>query len=540
MRFWASVLFSVLLAAPPAARAAVPGDCGTVVIPPGLGVGPGADVTSLNPLLVTSLYNAEAIGLIYESLLWINRYHKIDFSRSIASAVNTPDAGKTYNVTLRPWHWSDGVPVTTKDVLYTFKLIKAFGTNYAGYGTGGMPDIVQSLTASDDEHFTVVLKRRVNPDWFILSGLGQLSPLPAHVWNRYTTDEIWQAQSDPAFFSVVDGPLRLEKLVTGVDAQFTPNPEYEGEPMHFSRFILKFQNSEAQELQGMESGDLDMSNLPFALIAQASHLPGNHVVVLPPTYSWHELIPNIANPATPYFADARVRQALADGINQQEIIDLAMHGHGMAVHGPVPPVPDTFLSPSAKAGDYPTGYNPAKARALLAQAGFTPGPKGILQKNGRDLVFTLQIPAAQPLRLEMAETIQQNLRGIGIAMSVRQVEFNTMLSEMLHQPAAWDAILIGENLAAYPSGEELFVKGGYLNNNGYSDPKMDALVKQSTDAPGLDGLFAYEDYAAAQQPVIFLPNERYSILVRNGMHGVEDFINPLGAWAPEKLWCSSP
>jgi peptide/nickel transport system substrate-binding protein len=55
----------------------------------------------------------------------------------------------------------------------------------------------------------------------------------------------------------------------------------------------------------------------------------------------------------------------------------------------------------------------------------------------------------------------------------------------------------------------------------------------------MGGLFAYEDFASAQQPVIFLPNEQYSILVRNGIHGVQDFINPLGVWAPEKLYCTA-
>ena len=155
-------LFALLASttAPLPSSAQGPQNCGTIVIPPGLGIGPGADVTSFNPLLISSLYNQEAAYLMFEQLLWINRYHQIDWSRSIASAVTTPDNGKTYDVTMRPWKWSDGVPVTSADVLYAFQLIKAFGTSYSGYGSGGMPDIVQSLTAQDSEHFTIVLKRR--------------------------------------------------------------------------------------------------------------------------------------------------------------------------------------------------------------------------------------------------------------------------------------------------------------------------------------------------------------------------------------------
>jgi peptide/nickel transport system substrate-binding protein len=533
--------FSLLLFASVASASpvfAIAQNCGTIVVPPGVGLGPGADVTSFNPLFVTSEYNQEAINLIFEQLIWINRFHEIDWQRSIASAVTTPDQGKTYNVTLRTWHWSDGSLVTTADVLYAFKIIKVFGTNYAGYGVGGMPNIVQSLTATDATHFTLVLKRQVNPQWFILNGLAQLQPLPAAAWGNDTPDEIWQGQSSPAFFKVTDGPLLIHKLVVGVDAEFIPNPRYDGAAMHFNRFIMKFENSEGQELQAVQSHDLDMSNIPFDLYDKALTLPGNYVVTMPPTYSWHELIPNMLNAATPYFADVRVRDAMAAAIDQARIIGLAMHGHGIQDHGPVPTYPPVFLSPAAKAGA-DAGYDPMRARALLAQAGFVRGPDGVMVKDGRRFSFTLQIPAGQPLRIEIAEVIQQDLAAVGIDMKVRQVEFNQILTEMVNEPNNWAAILIAEDISAYPSGEDLFVKGGYLNNNGYSNPEMDRLVAQSTDAPGLGGLFAYEDFAAAQQPVIFLPNEQYSVLVRKGLYGVADFMNPLGNWAPEKLYCEA-
>jgi peptide/nickel transport system substrate-binding protein len=514
-------------------------NCGTIVIPPGLGIGPGADVTAFNPLFITSEYNEEAMNLIFEQLLWVNRFHQVDWSRSIASAVTTTD-GKVYHIKLRHWLWSDGVSVTAADVVYTFKLIRDYGTNYAGYGAGGIPMLVAGMVADDPTDVTVTLKNPVNANWFILNGLAQLIPLPQHVWGHDTDDEIWQGQSSPAFFAVTDGPVLLRKLTVGVDAEFVPNPLYGGAKMHFDRLIMKFENSEGQELQAVQSHDLDMSNIPFDLYDKAVTLPGNYVATLAPTYSWHELVPNMGNKATGFFADVRVRDAMADAINQTQMINLAMHGHGVATHEPVPPVPATFLSPEAKAGDYPTGYDPQKAKTLLAQAGFVPGPDGILEKNGQKFSFILEIPAGQATRIEMAEVMQQDFAAIGIQMTVRQVEFNQMLTQMVNEPQAWQAILIAEDMAAYPSGEELFKTGGYLNNNGYSSPVMDKLITQSTDEPGLDGLYAYENFAAAQQPVIFLPNEQYSILVRKGLHGVGDFINPLGVWAPEKLYCTAP
>jgi peptide/nickel transport system substrate-binding protein len=162
-------------------------DCGTIVVPTGIGISSGADITSFNPLIADSLYNAAAANLMYQGLIWINGHtEEIDWSRSLASAISSPDNGTTYNVTLRPWHWSDGVPVTTADVAYTFRLIKALGTTYSGFGAGGMPNIIKSLNIINATQFQVVLKRRVNPTWYIYNGLEQLLPLPAHSWGRHT------------------------------------------------------------------------------------------------------------------------------------------------------------------------------------------------------------------------------------------------------------------------------------------------------------------------------------------------------------------
>jgi peptide/nickel transport system substrate-binding protein len=531
------LIFALLLANP--AAGAGTKDCGTIIIPPGIGAGTGADVTSLNPQLVQSLYNQEAADLMFMQLIWVNRFHTIDYSRSLAASVTTPDAGKTYNISLRPWHWSDGVAVSAADVAYTFNMVKQLGGTWPGYGTGGMPDIIASFTVNDPTHFTIVLKRRVNPEWFILNGLQTLVPVPAHIWGRYTQDEIWQNQSSPAFFQVVDGPLVIKRLVIGQYAEFVPNPAYEGPKMHFSRFIMKFMDSENAEMQAVESGDLDMANVPFPLWNMAQHLPGLHIVTLEPAYSWNELIPNIANENSTFFADVRVRQALADAISQQQIIQLAMHGQGDPVYNGIPPVPASFLSPAARSKSYPVGYNPQKARALLAAAGFSPGPDGIMQKHGVRLAFTILVPAGQELRIEIAESIQQTLRAAGIEMKVHQVEFNQVLDLLVGAPQKWQAILLATTITPYPTGEASFVTGAFYNNNGYSDPTMDSLITASTDKPGMNGLFAYEDYAAEQQPVIFLPVEKYSVLVRNGLHGVNDFINPLGFWSPEQLYCGA-
>jgi peptide/nickel transport system substrate-binding protein len=531
------LLFCGLLLAPFAQAAGVE-NCGTVVIPPGLGVSSSADITSFNPLMVTSEYNAEAANLMYQPLLWINgKDDKIDWSRSVASAVTTPDNGITYNVTLGDWKWSDGVPVTSADVAYTFKLIKELGTSYVGYGSGGMPDIIKSFSIQSPTQFQVVLTHRVNPTWFIYNGLALLQPTPAHAWGKYSLNQIFQLQSSPKFFSVVDGPLFVKRLDVGLDLVMVPNANYSGPHVHFSRLIFKFLESDGQAVEDVESRDLDMANVPDALWNAVQHLPGIHLVTLPPGEDFNYIALNFRDPAMAFFRDARVRDAMADALDQAGMIKLVYHGLGVEIHGPVPPVPPTFLSPEMKAGNYPVGYDPAKARALLQQAGFAPGPDGIMEKDGKKLSFTYLMSSGDALIEQSAEYEQANFAKIGIQMKIHEIEFNQMLALLDNPHAHWEAAGLAQSYVGYPSGELLFKTGSYYNSGGYSNPEMDRLIQQSTETPGLSGLYAYENFASAQQPVIFQARDQTSVLFNDRIRGVRKFVDSMGNYYPDALYC---
>ncbi len=520
---------------------AAPGDCGTLIIPTGLGVASGADITGINPLLVNSTYNAQAAGLIFQPLFWVNGNSlQIDWSRSIASAVTSPDNGTTFDVKMRPWVWSDGVPVTSADVAYTWKLIQAYGPTYSGYGAGGMPDLVKALNVVGPEEFQVVLKHQVNPQWFIMDGLGQLLPLPAHVWGTYSSDEIYEHQSDVSFFQVVDGPLVPQALKIGQDMVFVPNPKWPGGKLNFSKLILKFVESDGQTVQQLESGELDMINVPMGLWNAVQHLPGTQIVTLAPALGYNEIELNLRNPKVAFLQDVRVREAMEDAIDQKGMIQLINHGLGEEHWGPVAPVPPTFLTPDMKAGHYPVSYDPAHALELLKEAGYARGPDGIMQKDGQRLSFTQLNLTGDAMIEQMTVTTQAYLKRIGIEMKVRDIEFNQMLALLNNPHADWEAAGLGESAVAYPTGEDLFKTGSFENSGGYSDPTMDKLIDESTNKPGLQGLYDYETYASAQQPVILQETASIALLVNSRIKGAADFIDPLYNYYPENLSCTMP
>lgn len=518
-----------LAPAPALARATIAGDCGTLVIPA------TGDVTSFSPLLGTSLANGQAAQLMYAGLLWISATGQIDWSRSLASAVSSPD-GQTYNVTLRPWHWSDGTPVTAADVVYEIGLIRQFGPAYGGFGQGGMPNLLRSVTAADSTHLTIVLTRKVNPQWFIYDGLAQLTPLPAHAWRHISLDQMVQLQSTPSFFNVVDGPLRLAGFSPDQDVTYVPNPTYDGSKMHFDRLVMPFIESDGASIQQIEAGDIDLTALPLELWSGLQHLRNVHVETLAQFPTWNYILLNFRNPDVGFFSDVRVRQAMADAQDQNEIVTLALHGFGYAVYAPINAADSMFEAPSIRAGKFPLQFDPEAARRLLREAGYAPGADGIMHKHGQRLSFVVLSPTGSTETDEMDEIIQRNFRAVGIDMKIREIEFNQMLALDNGPPQFWQAEMMGQFFAGFPSGEAMFQSGAAGNNGGYTDRTMDRLIAASIDQPGLAALYAYEIYASAQQPVIFSASQITALLVNNRLHGAAGFYQA-GGLAPDSLFC---
>ncbi len=528
---------ALLLAAGPAAAEA---PCGTVIVPPGVGTSSTpAEVTGLHPLLGASAYNQAVAGVMYRPLFFIAPDHTVDWSMSIADHVDTLGDGTGFHVSLKPWVWSDGVPITADDVLYCLELLRTLRETWSGFGTAGMPDIIQDFHVDGPHDFTVTLKGKVNPDGFILNGLGLLLPLPRHAWGATTTDEMWQRQSDPAFFQVVDGPYRVGRFEMSRYLTLVANPAYSGPAPHVARIVVNFLEG-TSPLRALQSGEADAVTLPFSVWDAAEKLAGYDRVPMDVDNSYQYVGLNFRNPAVAEFQDVRVRQAMADAIDQKLIIDLVFHGSGAEQHGPVPAEPATMLSPAAREGRFPVGHDPARARALLAEAGWLPGPDGIRRKDGRRFGFTLLISAGSEAVSEVTQVVQRDLADVGIDMRISEVTFSQVVAAVSGDPLGWEALYLSWTLNPYIEGQTLFGTGGVNNNAGYSDPAMDKLTAAINTDAGNGAAYAFQDYAAEQQPEIFMPSPRYAVLARRGLEGVKAFVSPMNTWQPEFLRLTGP
>ena len=479
------------------------------------------DVGLAAPVNVNSLlpiFNNESIGdadvnrRLFVHLLWIGNRITIRWHKSLARSITVSDHDTRFLVRIRPWRWSDGRPVTAADVVYSFQLIRADGLRYLNYGIGGMPDIVERMTVLGPHRFVIVTRRPVNPVWFELNGLSQLKPLPRFAWKGHSTAYLAAHEIDPRLVRVVDGPYRLQRFVMGREVDLVRNSRFSGPPVSLGRLIYKMYTSSEGAFWALRSGRLNAGNIPHALYRARHLLHHLRSCYTDGGFGINYVVLNFRNPRVAFLRDLHVRRALQYALNQRLIIDVAYNGFGVPGFNPVPAYPPTYLSPAMRHLERHPGlmYRPARARALLRQAGWRrrPGAGGVRRNAaGQPLTFTLLFPSGSRTIVIAADIMKEQWRAIGVDVKLRQLPFNLVLAKLDDPHASWQAVYIPWTYEPdhYPTGDGLFNTGGGENYGGYSNPRLDQLIRASDFEPGRRWLYAYEHFAARHLPVLFTP-----------------------------------
>lgn len=479
------------------------------------GVAPPSNVNSLLPVVNNdSAANNQAITLMYRPLLWIGNDLRIDWGQSLAKSIAVSKDRKTFVITLKPWHWSDGRLITAQDAVDCYRLIEQLGDRYANTGIGGIPSLIEQFKAISDNQLRVSLKQSVNPFWFELNGLSQIVPIPGFAWKGLSVQTLYDRQTDPSLVRVVDGAYKLERFTQGREAVFVANPQFSGPKPVIDRLTFRMITSSEAAFWSLKTGSLQAANIPHALEAAARQVTHMGSCKTNGGYAINYVTLNFTNPKVSFFKDVRVRQALEYAINQPQMIRVAYHGNGVPSYGPVPTLPDTYLSARQKwlVAHPASMFDPDKARQLLQAAGWRVGADGIRFKNGRRLAFTMMIRSDSQTRTAEAEILKQQWQAVGVDMNILSLPFNLELSK-LHPNGAWDAALLMWSYSPdfFPTGDGMFDTGGGVNYGGYSDPTMDRLITASTQSFSMQSLYAYEDYASQDLPILFLPNPGYLV-----------------------------
>ncbi len=176
------------------------------------------------------------------------------------------------------------------------------------------------------------------------------------------------------------------------------------------------------------------------------------------------------------FTDVRVRRALNHAIEKRSVLQIGLEGLGEVASGVLPPSLWGYWNGIE---EYAYKYDPAAAKRLLAEAGWTPGSGGVLQKGGQPFKFTLYIAPIDSWR-RAAVVVQSQLRAYGIEVDIVTFEFATLLAKL--RSGEQHADLMGYT---YASPDIVFLWfhssniGTGLAHSHYKDSKLDGLIEDS-------------------------------------------------------------
>ncbi len=126
-------------------------------------------------------------------------------------------------------------------------------------------------------------------------------------------------------------------------------------------------------------------------------------------------------------------------------------------------------------------YNPEKAKALLAEAGWRPNAEGILEKDGKPFDFTILTNQGNDIRVRTGEIIQRRLQEVGIVVKLRTVEWAAFIKEFINK-GRFEAVLLGWTTGQDPDLYDIWhsskTKQGELNFIHYNNPEVDRLLME--------------------------------------------------------------
>ncbi len=404
----------------------------------------------------------------------------------LAERETTPDGKPGIRVTWRlreDWRWGDGTPVSAEDMLFAWQAGRDFST-----GFGASEFYRQAYEAIVVDPRTVTL--RFDRVTFEYGSTGNWEPLPAHVERRRWEQEPRTYRSRSAYETETanpglwNGPYRVTGVQPGAGVTLERNAAWNGPAPAFRRISIRtVENTAALEAQ-LLSGQLDMIagelGLPLDQAAALERRAGSRFrFIYKPGLVYEHMDLNLDTPA---LSDRRVRQALVMAIDRGQIVGRLFEGRQTVAHTTVNPL-DGMHDDNVRA--WP--FDLPRARDLLEEAGWRPGPDGIRRNAaGERLSIELMTTAGNRSREAVQQVIQGMWRQAGIEARIRneppRVFFGETLSRRRFTGAALFAwISSPENVprTSLHSDEIPRAERNWSGQNytGFRNAEMDALLE---------------------------------------------------------------
>ena len=391
---------------------------------------------------------------VYDSLLKVGPDGS-ELVPSLATKWSYNDDNTVLTMTLRDdVKFSDGTPLTA-DVAAQNLL------RYKG-GTGSQAGLISGISKVEATDATTLVITLAQPDPALLPLLAQA---PGLVASPKTFDAA-DAKTKP----VGSGPYTLDtaKTVVGDSYVFTKNPDYwDSSAAHYETVTVKVFTDATAMLNAMRGKQINGGILSDSAIVDQVKTAGYSTVDAYAGVSGLLLFDR-GGKINPALGEVKVRQAINHAIDGDAMLKALAKGYGKSTGQMFNPVGAAFDENL----DSTYSYDPAKAKQLLAEAGYANG-------------FTLTLPTSAGQGPEVYALLKQQLGDIGITLELVDVGQN-LIKELLSGKYAAGYISLGQDPIDWLNVQNIAKPTSLWNTTKYADPKVESLVSTIQTSTGDD------------------------------------------------------
>jgi peptide/nickel transport system substrate-binding protein len=460
-----------------------------------------SDMATTNPILVNDPASRRVSQLIYDDL--IEADPKTGEPRPRLATFSVSADGLTYSYEINPKaDWTDGKPIIAQDWLTglqavgksqktvrksSFQDIEGFLDYCVGLAPSGCRGNARTISGvridrANPKKFSVTITRATCTAIIDLTGY----ILPTQIFGKYVTDvsknEIDTAPENlkPTVFS---GPFKFAERREGDQIILNRNDGYwQGAP-NVDQYVVKIVANATAIANGLKTGDLTWAAIQARDLAEMQMVDTVKITKYP-SLAFTFIGWNTATPQAPGLADKRVRQALAYGLDIDEIIKVVAFGEAtphVAHH-----VPAQWAYPTASLEPYKNDRT--RARQLLSEAGWTPGSDGLLQKDGKKFAITFSTQSDSQERVAVAQLAAEQYKQLGIDARAAPEASQGLLIKLTSGDPLVDAAILTWSLGIEPDPYQIWhssqIPDRTRGTSGFGftffkDPDMDRAIEQA-------------------------------------------------------------
>jgi peptide/nickel transport system substrate-binding protein len=333
--------------------------------------------------------------------------------------------------------WSDGKPVTARDVAFTLNTyVKYADVGGAGQYAGNVAAIAK-VEAPDPATAVVHYKQPISEE-LALSNIALPPILPAHVWSKHTGNggkDLLKFANLPA---VTGGAFNLKRFRKNEFALLERNENFYGRKPRVKTVGIKVFTSPDARVAALKSGEIDLASSLAPSSLPAVTKDDSLAIKSVPSPRFEELIVNSreANTRHPSLQDPQVREAISLALDRANLAKVVYGGQAKAARGILSADIGPWHNPAIK-----PDFDPDRAKQLLDDAGYRSDGGGVRENPRERLAFKVILDSTNPNASRLFALIKEDLAEIGVQVTAASQDLTALVNTMT-KTNDWDMISV--------------------------------------------------------------------------------------------------